>query len=91
MKIILFALIAVAAILAVGSCLTPEEEETPQPTTIFEIDDLEALPAQAGTFTVGVNANIPFTVEVQEDVNWLRYIETKSGDTPEVISAPATK
>ena len=91
MKKILFALMAAAAILAVGSCLTPEEEETPQPTTIFEIDDLEALPAQAGTFTVGVNANIPFTVEVQEDVNWLRYIETKSGDTPEVISAPATK
>ena len=91
MKKILFALMAAAAILAVGSCLTPEEEETPQPTTIFEIDDLEALPAQAGTFTVGVNANIPFTVEVQEDVNWLRYIETKSDDTPEVISAPATK
>ncbi|MBP5572038.1 MAG: BACON domain-containing protein [Bacteroidales bacterium] len=91
MKKILFALMVAAAVIAVGSCKQiPEDNPNPQDTIVFEIDDLEALPAQAGTFSVGVNANIPFTVEVPDDVNWLRYIETKA-EAPEVISAPATK
>lgn len=70
---------AAAAVYAVDSCKQiPENPDVPQPTTIFEIDDLEALPAAAGTFTVGVNTNVDFTVEVQDDVNWLRYLSTKS-------------
>ena len=88
MKKILFALMAAAAVIAVGSCKQlPEELPDPQSTTVFEIDDLEALPAAAGTFEVGVNANIPFTVEVPDDVNWLRYVETKSVES----AAPAVK
>lgn len=92
MKKILYYFFAVAAIAAVASCKTPEEEQiTPQDTTVFEIEDLEALPADAGTVTVFVTTNIPFTVSVQEDITWLRYLETKADEAPEVISAPASK
>lgn len=79
MKKLFYILTAAAAVFALGSCKQPDEgEPVHQDTVIFEIDDLEALPAAAGTFTVGVNTNVPFTVEVPDDVDWLRYLETKA-------------
>ncbi len=83
---------AAAAVYAVDSCKQiPEDPDVPQPTTIFEIDDLEALPAEAGTFTVGVNTNVDFTVEVQDDVNWLRYLSTKSAAPAESATKKAVE
>ena len=91
MKRLIYVLMAAAAVFAAGSCKQPVEPVQPEDTTVFEVDDLEAISAQAGTFTVGVTTNIPFTVEVPDDVAWLRYIETKAEEAPEVISAPVAK
>ena len=82
---------AAAAIIAVGSCKqVPETPTPPDNTPVFEIEDLEALPAEAGTFSVKVTTNVDFTVAVPEDITWLRYVETKS-DEPMVIAAAPSK
>ena len=93
MKKIIYSIIAIAAVFAIGSC-KPVNEEQPVPsdnTPVFEIDDLEALPAAAGTFSVGVTTNVEFTVQIPEDITWLSYVETKSAEAPEVIAAAPAK
>ena len=84
---------AAAAIIAVGSCKEiPEEQPTPPDNTpIFEIEDLEALSAQPGNFSVYVTTNVDFTVAIPEDITWLSYVETKSAEAPEVIAAAPAK
>ena len=84
---------AVAAVIAVDSCKQiPEDQPTPPDNTpIFEVDDLEALSAQPGNFSVYVTTNVEFTVEIPEDATWLRYVETKSAEEPEVIASASSK
>ena len=86
-------MMAAAAILAIGSCKQiPEEPSTPEDSTpIFEIDDLEALSAEAGTFSVGVTTNVDFTVEIPDEATWLSYVETKSAEAPDVLAAAPLK
>lgn len=91
MKKIIYSIIALAAVFTIDSCKVPEEKPIPEDNTpIFEIDDLEALPAEAGTFSVVVTTNVEFTVEIPDDITWLRYVETKA-EAPEVIASLATK
>ena len=87
MKKLINTIFAAAAAFGLFACTQPEPETPEAPATVFEIDDLEALPAEAGTFTVGVNSNVEFTVSVPSDVTWLRYVDTKAVEQP----APAKK
>jgi len=87
MKKLINTILAAAAVFGLFACTQPEPETPKAPATVFEIDDLEALPADAGTFSVGINTNVAFTVSVPSDVSWLRYVETKAAEQ----TAPATR
>ena len=87
MKKLIITILAAAAVFGLFACTQPEPETPKAPATVFEIDDLEALPADAGTFSVGINTNVAFTVSVPSDVSWLRYVETKAAEQ----TAPATR
>ena len=87
MKKLINTILAAAAVFGLFACTQPEPETPKAPATVFEIDDLEALPADAGTFSVGITTNVAFTVSVPSDVSWLRYVETKAAEQ----TAPATR
>ena len=80
MKKLINALFVAVAAFGLFAC-KPDEPQTPAtPSTVFEIDDLEALPAEAGTFSVGITTNVPFTVSIPSDIAWLRYVDTKAAE-----------
>lgn len=90
MKQILNYLAAAAlCLIALGSCQKPvETDPTTDNTVVFEIEDIDAIPASAGTFSLNVKTNRVFTVEVPSDIAWLRYVETKSA---EAVAEASTK
>ena len=80
MKKLIKALFVAVAAFGLFACKPDEPTTSATPSTVFEIDDLEALPAEAGTFSVGINTNVPFTVSVPTDIAWLRYVDTKAAE-----------
>ena len=87
MKRLINALLVAVAAAGLFACKTDEPETPAAPSTVFEIDDLEALPAAAGTFSVGITTNVVFTVSIPSDIAWLRYVDTKSAEA----EAPASR
>ncbi len=83
MKRFLYPLLAVAGIFAVAACDKTKEEDKgdlDEVKTVFEIEEIEALPAESGTFSLNITSNVEFLVSIPEDIDWLRYVATKADE-----------
>ena len=67
----------IAVMLFVIAC-NPKQEPDPIPEDTFEVGEIEALSAQAQTFTVNVKTTVDFEVVMPTDAPWLTYLATKA-------------
>ena len=75
----LLAFFSVISLLLVQGCNPPEPTPTPEDKAEIIIGTVDRIPAEGGTFTVDIQYNTDYTVEVEESAQaWITFNGTKT-------------